>query len=76
MSIGWILKGILFISAIIAIIISLLQSRQNDNAAQALSGQSNLFSNHKESGQEKVVTIIMYIAIIVFFSCVLALSFI
>lgn len=74
MSIGWFLKGILLLASIIAIIISLLQCNQSDNAVHSLSGQSNLFASSKEQGPEKLATRLMYVVIVVFFGCILGLN--
>lgn len=68
-----VLEIILMISAVILIILSLLQSGKSDGLSGAFGGSDglNLFANVKERGSEKVISNITLVTGIVFFVLVI-----
>lgn len=68
-----ILDVLLMISAVVLIILSLLQSGKSDGLSGAFTGGEglNLFANVKERGAEKVMSNITLVTGIVFFALVL-----
>lgn len=68
-----ILDILLMISAVILIILSLLQSGKSDGLSGAFTGGEglNLFANVKERGAEKVMSNVTLVTGIIFFALVL-----
>lgn len=68
-----ILDVLLMISAVVLIILSLLQSGKSDGLSGAFTGGEglNLFANVKERGAEKVMSNVTLVTGIVFFALVL-----
>lgn len=73
-----VLEIVLMISAVILIILSLLQSGKSDGLCGAFGGSDglNLFANVKERGSEKVISNITLITGIVFFALVIIIRII
>lgn len=68
-----ILDVLLMISAVVLIILSLLQSGKSDGLSGAFTGGEglNLFANVKERGAEKVLSNLTLVTGIIFFALVL-----
>ena len=68
-----ILDILLMISAVVLIILSLLQSGKSDGLSGAFTGGEglNLFANVKERGAEKVMSNVTLVTGIIFFALVL-----
>lgn len=68
-----ILDILLMISAVILIILSLLQSGKSDGLSGAFTGGEglNLFANVKERGAEKVMSNVTLVTGVIFFALVL-----
>lgn len=68
-----ILDILLMISAVILIILSLLQSGKSDGLSGAFTGGEglNLFANVKERGAEKVMSNVTLVTGIIFFALIL-----
>lgn len=68
-----VLDILLMISAVILIILSLLQSGKSDGLSSAFGGSDglNLFANVKERGSEKMISNITLIAGVAFFALVI-----
>ena len=68
-----ILDILLMISAVVLIILSLLQSGKSDGLSGAITGGEglNLFANVKERGAEKVMSNVTLVTGIIFFALVL-----
>ena len=74
MSIGWILKGILIISAIGLLILSCMQSGKTEDIMTMFNGQSSLFANKKDAGTDIILVRLTYLCLFVFFVCVIAIG--